>query len=224
MSRFSKAVAASVAGVVLAAASVAAIAQVSEDGEAPPGSTPPAAPPPGSKAAVQSVGTPVAAAVGSLRGRRTAEDALPADVAKYIDWAPIEGANGRLSRKALSKGGRTLYLMPGDGVACLVLTGPGPGATGPLCDSPNDLSSGSGGPGVLHNDCEAPTGNEVPTCAGATLFGIVPDRVKEVTVHLSSGRSVSTPVHKNAYLVDVEADPQTVEFEGPTGSVQQLTP
>ncbi len=223
MSRIKEIVVAAIAGAALAVASVTAIAQDSNDETVPPGSTPPVSSPPGAKTAVASVDSTVAAVVSGLGGVGAAEDVLPADVAQYVDWAPIEGANGRLSRRALEKGGRILYLVPGDGVACLLLTGPGPGATGPLCDSPEDLGSASGGPGVLHNDC-ATSGDEVPTCSGATLFGVVPDGVREVTVHLTSGSPVATPVENNAYLVDVPTAPLRVAFQTSAGKVAQVTP
>lgn len=224
MARFSKALAATGAAVLLSGLSVAAIAQVTDDGSAPPGSSAPAAAPPGSERAVQAVPPAVATAVGALRTARGADDVLPADVAEYVRWAPIEGANGDLARKAFTRTGTTVYVLPGQEVACILLTGSSGGATGPACDSPAELQSAAGGPGVLHNDCTARSETDVPDCRAATVFGLAPDGVDEVTIVLDAGNSVSAPVVNNAYLADVPGDPQAVRFDTKAGAVKQLAP
>lgn len=213
---------AAVAGISIG---VAAIAQGGEGAQGPPGSQTPAASPPGSERPVSAVGETVAASVGALRGPRTADDAMPADVAAYVDWAPIGGANGRLSRKSFSKGGETVYLLPGNGVVCLVLTGPNGGASGPSCRTPAQLSSESGGPGALGLDCSGGTSTELPACDGTRLFGIAPDGAEKVTVPLESGGSASSAVVNNAYLIDVPGlRPSEIRLDGNAGTIRQQVP
>jgi hypothetical protein len=202
----------------------AAIAQGGAAPEGPPGAQTPAASPPGSERAVDVVGETVAASVGALRRPRTADDALPPNVAKYVEWAPLRGANGRLARKALSKEGQDLYLLPGNGVVCLLVTGSGGGAAGPSCRTPAQLRSESGGPGALGLHCPGGSATELPACEGTRLFGVAPDGVDRVTVPIESGGSVSVPVVNNAYLIDTPGRPNEIRLEMGSRVIEQQVP
>jgi hypothetical protein len=158
-----------------------------------------------------------------LRRARTAADVLPADIADYLEWASIRGVNPDLSRRVLTEAGRALYVLPGRGAACIVLTGGG-GATGPMCASPEELTTDRGSPGVVHTGCDAEGGAGVPRCGAALVFGMVPDGVEDVAVRLSSGTVEAGRVAGNAYLVDVPGDPVRVEYETSAGTVRQVAP
>jgi hypothetical protein len=203
-----------VAAAVAACAATTAVAfsQVDDESSKPPGSggSPPA--PPGSAPPVAGASPDIRDAVGAFRQSRGPDDVLPADVAEYVGWASYRGANGALARRVLTDTRGSAYLLPGDGVACLLLTGGG-GATGPLCSTAAELRSARGGPGVIHSDCEAAAGDAVPRCSGATVFGVVPDGVEEVVIRLASGKAVAEPVEQNVYVVEAPGDPEAVEFE-----------
>ena len=214
-----------VAAAIAACAATTAVAfsQVDDESSKPPGSggSPPA--PPGSASRVAGASPDIKDAIGAFRQPRGAEDVLPADVAEYVGWASYRGANGALARRVLTDARGSAYLLPGDGVACLLLTGGG-GATGPLCSTAAELRSARGGPGVIHSDCEAAAGDAAPRCSGATVFGVVPDGVEEIVIRLASGKAVEAPVERNVYVVEVHSDPEAVEFESSGARVTQAAP
>jgi hypothetical protein len=214
-----------VAAAIAACAATTAVAfsQVDDEGAQPPGSSgaPPA--PPGSAPPVAEASPEIKGAVAALRRPRGPEDVLPADVAEYVGWASYRGANGALARRVLTDARGSVYLLPGDEVVCLLLTGGG-GATGPSCSTAAELRSARGGPGVIHSGCDAASGDAVPRCSGATVFGVVPDGVEEVVIRLASGKAVTEPVERNVYLAKVPGDPEAVEFEADGERISQAAP
>jgi hypothetical protein len=212
------------AALVSAPVALTAIAKGGNEVHGPPGAQTPAASPPGSEPPVPVVGEVVGRRVAALRQPRTAEDALPADIAKYVDWASLEGANGRLAQKALSRDGQVVFLLPGHGVVCLLLTGTSGGANGPSCRTPEQLHSETGGPGALGLECSGGSDAELPTCEGTRLVGIAPDGISRVSVPLASGGSVSSRIVNNAYLIDVPGRPSEIRLEGHAGTIRQRVP
>jgi hypothetical protein len=211
------------AAVAAAAATTVAFAEGGGESPRPPGSSgaPPA--PPGAAPRVAAVSPDVRAAIAAFRRPGGPDDVLPADVAEYVKWSGYRGANGALARRVATDARGAAYLLPGEGVACLLLTGGG-GATGPLCRTPEELRSARGGPGVIHSECEAASSDAVPRCSGATVFGLVPDGVEEVVVRLASGEALAEPVQRNVYVADVPGDPDAVEFVLGGARVSQAAP
>lgn len=118
---------------------------------------------------------------------REAGDALPQAVVADFASHNATGVNAALSRRALSDGDETLYLVPGDGKICAALVAEDDTAT-TGCRGAAETATGAVGAGTsVEGDL-------------VTVSGIVPDSVTSVTVTLGDGSiKVLKPVN-NAYL------------------------
>lgn len=182
MSGIQKSLLAGFVATVVVTGSVTAIAQVEEDDPPPPTAEPQA----------QSIDSGVAEQVGVLRQPRSADDALPADVAAFLSRIRREGENPSLSRKAVERGRYAVYLVPGNDAVCFALIDPTGGAS-QSCRTESSLRSGAGGPASLMSGCQdtLDSSSAPPKCTGAMFFDVVPDGVDSVTIEFASGKQSS---------------------------------
>jgi len=172
--------------------------------------------------------------LGILRRPRVASDALlPAD-AFSVTHTPMaaNGVNPSLSRRVEGFASGAAWVIPGNGMVCLMASNaqglamvserlpPGsamprriarvPGANGAAgCATDSNASKG----------WSAGTGGTSESPGMIFTAGIVPDGVSSVTVRLASGGSLSLPVHENIYMAEIHGWPSSVSFTGPTGIV-----
>jgi len=190
---------ATLAAVALCVGAVAATAD--EDGSSqPPGSDRPV---------VTAVEPAAAAAIAKLAESRGSGDDLPTAVAAHADGRPLFGINPDLSRRAIANTGQSLYLVPGDGHVCAVLTD---GAEATLsCDSTEDIADGRSGPGTV-----------VLSTGDVAVYGIVADGVDSVTVATATSDSEEIDVQDNGYFTVVGSGTplRHVSYVGASGAVE----
>lgn len=142
---------------------------------------------------------------------RTADDQLPAMAQESAAKYPVLGVNPALSHRVLTRGDRTLFAVPANDAACLVVAASDSSTMG--CDRVESIGVDGREPGLIL------IGDRV------SFYSFVPDGVDHVTVTFASGKTLDSPVENNAYLVEVAtADgPTSVSYEGPNGKVSQPT-
>ncbi|HEX2070436.1 MAG TPA: hypothetical protein VHF90_02170 [Thermoleophilaceae bacterium] len=182
--------------VLVGALAVVALAQ---DGDAN-------APAPSKADVVVPVSGPIESALGAFRQPRdAAADRLPAIAASEVDAIAPDGTLPEASVKAQGNPAAELYLTPAPGGVCLSLVGAA-GAT-VNCVPREGIEQGSGdpSPSMLMTGCTLPQGDaSTPICEGATLYGVVPDGVTQVSLDVPGGPAAK--VVDNSYLLDVPAD------------------
>lgn len=200
---------AALAAVLAVLLAVVAVAEMQREGTGP-----------GSAAPADSIDPQAASELGALRRPRGEGDALPAEAAGSVADSALSGANPQLSRRALSRGGRTVYLVPGRQSVCLV-TVDGSGTVSTGCTHLGQITEST--PFTSHSGCSVGA-DGIPACTGATLVGVVPDGVPEVAVEFETGKPITTPVENNAYMVDVALDPRPTALSYAIGSVTVRQP
>lgn len=147
------------------------------------------------------VATDLTRQLGVFQRERAAGDALPHAVAAEFGSRNATGINTELSRRALSDGDETLYLVPGDGKICAALVRKDQtAATG--CRDAGETASGNVGAGT------SVEGDVV------TVTGIVPDDVTTVSVTLGDGSVKELKPTNNAYLgrLTTADQPRTIVY------------
>jgi hypothetical protein len=172
--------------------------------------------------------------LGILRRSRGPSDTLLAWDAFSITHSPMaaSGVNPALSRRVEGISSGAAWVIPGNGVVCLIgdnaqalamsfhQTSSGDAATTP----PARVPGANGATGCMP-DADASRGWSAGTSSTAetpgTIFtaGLVPDGVNEVSVNIAAGPSLSLPVHENVYMAEVHGWPASVSFSGPEGAV-----
>lgn len=141
---------------------------------------------------------------------RTSTDAVPAGI--EANFSAAAGANPTLSRKAEGADG-TAWLIPGNGTMCMIAKSATiPRDTGSACVPATDAAKGE-----LKTEEYGPHEASKVDEAPDFVSGLVPNGVKEVTLHLSNGGTVAAPVHENVYMQEVKGPVPTVTFNGPNG-------
>jgi len=145
--------------------------------------------------------------LGVFQREREAGDALPHAVAADFSKRNVTGVNTELSRRALSDGNETLYLVPADGKICAALVRTDQtAATG--CREADATARGDVGAGT------SVEGDVV------TVTGIVPDDVTAVSVALGDGSVKELKPINNAYLgrFTTADQPRTIVYHTADGT------
>jgi hypothetical protein len=184
---------------LLAATSVAAVAQNGEESE-PPGD---------GVAQIAAIEPPAEEAMAVLEEPRTGSDALPTGVAEGLDEEADFGMNPDLSRRSIGNATSSLYVIPADDHVCPALTvGDGMVLS---CPETEDIAAGEAGPGTV-------------TLPGGAIgiYGLVPDGVESVTLHTGEADAEVVGVTDNGYYVAVPEGTvlRSVSFSGPSGPVE----
>ncbi|HYI81563.1 MAG TPA: hypothetical protein VEW67_11940 [Thermoleophilaceae bacterium] len=148
-------------------------------------------------------------AMGVLRQRRTAGDALRDDLAVRMDRRASFGLNPALSRLAIKNATHSIYVIPARGHVCVAFTDPV--GAGLICPSTNDVAKGNSSPATAALE----TG-------GVAIFGVVPDGVDSVSVQTRASESIEVTTERNAYYTVVPSGTplRTVSYVGPSGPVE----
>ncbi|MGH2884970.1 MAG: hypothetical protein ACRDPA_20085, partial [Solirubrobacteraceae bacterium] len=121
----------------------------------------------------QAIAPDQSAALSILRRPRVASDALPpGDTTLTNSPAASNGANPDLSRRAQGIIDGNAWVIPGDGMICLLFDAPGAG--GGTCQTDSSVSDW---PPVTSGSARAP--------GMTTVAGLVPDGVPQVTLTIS---------------------------------------
>lgn len=211
MARISIILAVGLALCVSVAASLVAFAQ-----EGSEGSQPADLPSSGSASTplVEAFGLPLAA-----------DDALPVAAAQELALRTVPGLEAANTVRALSAGPWDIYLTPARGGACLSI-GDRIGGASVACFSREALQAGDGSPaGGILTGCRA-VSPEAPVCQNVVLYGVVPDRVDQISVETEAGSSATATVENNAYLVELplSSRPRAVRYTADQGTVVQYIP
>lgn len=188
--------------IAVGVASVAAIGSVSTGGHAL-GATEPA---------VQTADDLAAGNLSILTAPRTSDDELPAAVAASAASQIPYGANVHLSHRVAADATHVVYAVPARDFTCLIVP-EGEGAT-TSCTSTKDIIGGTAAPAlILSGDV-------------ATLYAVVPDGVKSVTLHTGDGKATDVPVQNGGYVVSVPANasPETISYDSASGPVSERVP
>jgi hypothetical protein len=187
-----------IAGALLAAGSVAAIAHGDEEPPLPGEGT----------EQVTTIEGDALGALGVLREERAASDALPEGVVAPLAENARFGMNPALSRLAIGQAMNSVYVIPANGHVCVGLTvGEGIGMT---CTPTADLADAKASPVAGTVDGGA-----------IAIFGLVPDGVESVTVDAGASGASEVETTNNAYYTVVEAGTvlRSVSYTGPDGQV-----
>jgi hypothetical protein len=164
----------------------------------------------------------------ALRAERTAEDALPGSLASQLSGP---GARGRqlfpsLSRKAITTGATTVYLVPSNQGVCALTTASTHEGSGVSCATSDDVDTGMLGPSYLYVGCEKSDAEKDPECRALELFGLAPDGITRVVARLADGSALSAGVTNNAYLIstDAAAKPASLTFQGSGSAAGRMVP
>ncbi|NLT07007.1 MAG: hypothetical protein GXY03_11950 [Solirubrobacterales bacterium] len=185
----------------LALGVVAVAATADEDGSSQP---------PGSDLSVATAIEPAAAAaIARLAEPRVAGDELPGDLAERAEDRPLFGINPELTRRAIANTTLSLYLLPGSGHVCSMLTDSGAGAA-LNCDSTADVAAGLSRPATV-----------VLSTGDIAVYGLVADGIDSVTLATGVADTAAVDVEGNGYLAVVESGTalRHVAYEGPSGQV-----
>jgi hypothetical protein len=167
-----------------------------------PPAPPPAAPEQQNAAAITAVDRDQEATLGVLR-RAVGRTDAPGDGARSLiaqGSGPALGANPALARLALTTAlGEKLYVVPARGWVCLT----------------SDTSAGNCTP--TDRIAEGYAVGLQPIPSGYRLRGLVPDGVKDVTVHGAGSESATATPEANAWQADVAFTPATVSWTGAAG-------
>lgn len=187
-----------IAAAVAAALAVAAVAENGPVSENP------------DSGLVQVAETPPEAVVAAsvLGTARDAGDHLPDRLAEVLDRQAQFGMNPALSRLAVGETLHSVFLVPGNGHVCGVLTiGEGASTT---CSKSAELTAGTAGPATATVDGGA-----------IAVWGMVPDGVEEVSV-AAGPESLEVETGENGYLAVLPAGApvESVSYAGPEGPVE----
>jgi len=177
--------------------------------------------------------TAQAADLGILRRRREASDALPPSAVFSATHTPMaaNGGNPSLSRRARGVVDGAAWIVPGNGVVCLIASNgqdlamarrkPASSST----PTPTTRTPGAGGAAGCTTDSRAAAGwsagaggtSESPGVAFTA--GIVPDGVRDVAVSVAGGGLLPVAVHENVYMAEIHGWPSSITFVGRAGRV-----
>jgi hypothetical protein len=163
--------------------------------------------------------------VGTLRRPQSAADWLPATARTEVEDLGPAGADAGASVLSLARGAWKLFLTPAPGAVCLSIVDPDGGAS-TSCHDRDDIVNGRALPAVVREGCELESPGEAAVCTTALIYGVVPNRVSQVSVEVGFGAPPTADVQGNTYLVQVPLDkaPSGVRFDGPHGTVVQPAP
>jgi hypothetical protein len=185
---------------VFASIAAMAVAAVAQGGESSPGEGVPQ---------ITTVEEDAQQAMEVLDTPRTADDAMPTDVAEAIDENGRFGMNPDLSREAIDTLSNDVYVIPADDHICTSLTvGEGSNMT---CAETSDVAAGQVGASTV-------------TLAGGgiAIYGIVPDGVESVSVNTGTSSSAAVATQDNAYFTVVPEGTvlRDLSYTGPSGVVE----
>jgi hypothetical protein len=133
---------------------------------------------------------------------------LPTDDADTAEDL-VPGENFRLSRVTRHDAG-PVYVWPSKAGACFSAEG---------------VSSCADASDIAERDVIVSLYRGAAAPEGATrVAGIARDGVEEVSITLSAGDRVNVPVADNAFVVDVDGEPRTIEWTGPSGPRTERLP
>jgi hypothetical protein len=143
-------------------------------------------------------------AFGVLRRTRTSADVLdPARVPGLLDGA--KGiATGQSRLGCSDSAGDEVFLLPGDGILCVVDSIPGDGVSAACADTSEGVQGHAGTENRLNDGSQA-------------VSGVVPDGVEAVTAVLAGGGSKSLPVEGNTYFGILEQAPSAITWTSAAG-------
>lgn len=158
--------------------------------------------------------TPAAAGVGSsadtslddltvLRRPQRQYDRLPP---RLGDAVAAVGGLSQQSRRTLSKHGRVFHFLPATDGVCITMISKPEAGQGYVCHTRAQWVDGSGGPGRIFLEC--PSDPSHP-CATVTLFDVVPDGVRTVTIERERRSPLVLPVESNVYVLTATANPHS---------------
>lgn len=163
----------------------------------------------GPKPPVESTDTGLSASLDVFATPRQDGDALPSEQAAALVRAGTDGINPALSRKVLTQGETTAYLIPSaDGVCTSIVR---PEATYGGCREAWMVERNEGGPATFWVDANS---------GKAALYSVVPNGVESVALESAKGSSTAVPVSANFYYTEVSADeePTAVTFTTENGA------
>jgi hypothetical protein len=124
------------------------------------------------------------AAYGRLREAPTVEDRDNATVRRYARSATTFGLDADAARVLTHIDGKRLWLIPGNGYACLLIEAPGADELGGTCNTEAVALRD----GLQQNDDD-------------TIYGILPDGIDRIEVTDDDGFRHVEPVDHNAYAL-----------------------
>jgi hypothetical protein len=157
-------------------------------------------------APAQTIAPDQSAGLAILRRPRDASDVMPAAMVAGLTVSPADanGPNPALSRRAQGLTDGAAWVVPGDGMICLVTDGGG------TCQPDASVADGKW-PVMTGGSSKAP---------GMTaVAGLVPDGVDQVVLTLGDGSTQTIAVHENVYLATVHGGLRSVSYTGPDGVV-----
>jgi hypothetical protein len=143
-----------------------------------------------------------------LATARDSADVIPSEVSEPMDERALFGMNPDLSRLAVGNLSNSVYVIPGTGHVCAILTvGEGANAT---CPATDDVEDGEAGPATVSLEGEA-----------IAIYGLVPDGVETVTVETGEAHSAQIEVENNAYygVLPAGTSLRQLTYTGPSGAV-----